>query len=85
MNEYTMKMNSIINFTRDFITYYSLVDGEFVYNKILDIDEKTSIYVEDYNRTYTYKEFLMNLGIIREDTKKDENNVKDENTVKNNK
>ena len=84
MNEYAMKMNSIINFTKDFITYYSLVDGEFVYNKILDIDEKSSIYVEDYNRTYTYKEFLMNLGIIREDTKKNENTSKDENTVKNN-
>ena len=46
--------------------------------------EKSSIYVEDYNRTYTYKEFLMNLGIIREDTKKNENTSKDENTVKNN-
>ena len=93
-NEYTIKMNSIINFTRDFITYYSLQNDEFVYNKILDIDENSTLTVEDYNRTYTYKEFLMNLGIIKEETKNEQeetqNNTveepkenKKENTTKN--
>ena len=79
LNEYTIKMNSIINFTRDFITYYSLQNDEFVYNKILDIDENSTLTVEDYNRTYTYKEFLMNLGIIKEETNNTNNN--EENTT----
>ena len=30
-NEYTLKMNSIINFTSDFITYYSLENDQFRY------------------------------------------------------
>ena len=78
-NEYTIKMNSIINFTKDFITYYSLKNDEFVYNKILDIDENSSVIIEDYNRTYTYKEFLMNLGIIKEENNnKNDNNQKEE-------
>ena len=92
INEYTIKMNSIINFTRDFITYYSLKDNEFVYDKILDADENSTITFEDYNRTYTYKEFLMNLGIIREETNSNENTnntaeneVKNENKVEENK
>lgn len=81
LNEYTIKMNSIINFTRDFITYYSLENDEFVYNKILDVDENSSISVEDYNRKYSYKEFLMNLGIIKEETNNQEENKTEENKV----
>lgn len=89
-NEYIIKMNGIINFTKDFITYYSLNNDEFVYNKILDIDENSVVTVEDYNRIYTYKEFLMNLGIIRENTNTSnekneiEENEKEENTTKEN-
>ena len=81
-NEYTIKMNSIINFTREFITFYSLKDGEFVYDKILDVDETSTVTIEDYNRKYTYKEFLMNLGIIKEETKNTETN--EENQTENN-
>lgn len=73
-NEYTIKMNSIINFTSDIITYYSLKDGEFIYNKILDIDNNSQVTIEDYNKTYTYKNFLKNLGIIKEGNKVTSNN-----------
>lgn len=76
LNEYTIKMNSIINFTKEFITFYSLKNDEFVYDKILDVDENSSVIIEDYNRKYTYKEFLMNLGIIKEETNNNENNNK---------
>ena len=77
LNEYTIKMNSIINFTREFITFYTLKNDEFVYDKILDVDESSTITIEDYKRTYTYKEFLMNLGIIREET----NNNQEQNNI----
>ena len=91
-NEYTLKMNSIINFTSDFITYYSLENDQFVYNKILDIDENSIITVADYNKKYTYKEFIMNLGIIKEETntsdknptvKEEKNTTKEQNTITN--
>ena len=84
LNEYTIKMNSIINFTREFITFYTLKNDEFVYDKILDVDESSTIRIEDYNRTYTYKEFLMNLGIIREETNnnQEQNNNTTENETK---
>ena len=78
LNEYTIKMNSIINFTKDFITYYSLQNDEFVYNKILDIDENSNLIIEDYGKNYTYKEFLMNLGIIKEDNNIENNNKTEE-------
>lgn len=80
LNEYTIKMNSIINFTREFITFYTLKNDEFVYDKILDVDESSTITIEDYKRTYTYKEFLTNLGIIREETN---NNQEQNNTTEN--
>lgn len=80
LNEYTIKMNSIINFTREFITFYTLKNDEFVYDKILDVDESSTVTIEDYKRTYTYKEFLMNLGIIREETN---NNQEQNNTTEN--
>ena len=84
LNECTIPMNSIINFTREFITFYSLKNDEFIYNKILDADENSVITIEDYNRTYTYKEFLMNLGIMKEETNNNQNanNTTEENTVK---
>lgn len=66
LNEYTIPMNSIINFTSSFITYYSLNNDEFVYNKILDIDENTTVTINDYNKQYTYREFLLGLKIIQE-------------------
>ena len=82
-NEYTIKMNSIINFTSDFITYYSLENGEFIYNKILDVDNNSQVTIADYNKTSTYKDFLKNLGITKEENKtgsKDKNkNKKEEN------
>ncbi|MFR2197246.1 MAG: hypothetical protein ACLS5Y_06850 [Clostridia bacterium] len=78
LNEYKINMNSIINFTSDFITYYSLNNDQFVYHKILDVDENSIITVDDYNRKYTYKDFLINLGITKEKTPSSEKTTKEE-------
>ena len=86
--EYKIPMNSIMNITNKFITYYSLNGDYFVYNKILDVDDNSQVIIEDYNKQYTYKELLIALGIIRaevppkeiikEDTTKDNKEDKDE-------
>ena len=71
-NEYKIPMNSIINFTDKFITYYTLDGDYFVYGKIIDIDYESRVIIEDYNKNYTYKELLIALGIIRPDLEKKE-------------
>lgn len=85
LNEYKINMNSIINFTSDFISYYSLENDQFIYHKILDIDEDAIITVEDYNRNYTYKDFLTHLGIIKEKKQEQENNIQTESNEENKK
>lgn len=65
--EYKIPMNSIMNITNKFITYYSLNGDYFVYNKILDIDNNSQVIIEDFNKQYTYKELLIALGIVRAD------------------
>lgn len=83
-NEYTIPMNSIINFTNSFITYYTLKNDEFVYNKVIDIDENSVIKIEDYNKEYTYKQFLIGLKIIKESKpREDKNNNVEANTETN--
>lgn len=88
-NDYTIPMNSIINFTSSFVTWYSLEDDEFVYGKAIDVDENTKITIEDYGKEYTYKQFLIGLKIVKDNTKKPEaeieknEEVKKENTEKN--
>ena len=91
-NKYKIKNNSIINFTDKFITYYTLKDGKFIYGKILDVDLNSKVIVKDYNRDYSYKQFLIGLDIIpillvgyiiRDDTKnKQEENETKENKIK---
>ena len=83
--KYTIKMNSVINFTKGFITYYTLEDGKFVYGKILDIDEASIVKIDDYNCKYTYKELMVALGIMKEETKIPEENIIEENKVEENK
>lgn len=65
INKYKIPLNSIVNFSNDFISYYNLKGDEFVYNKISDIDENSIIYINDYNMSCTYKEFLVGLNIIK--------------------
>lgn len=74
-NKYKIKMNSIINFTDEFITYYTLEDGKFVYNKILDIDMNSLIKMKELKKEYNYKEFLLGLGIIQEEKEDQEENI----------
>lgn len=87
-NKYTIKMNSIMNITDEFITYYTLKDGKFVYGKILDLDFESKVKIKDYNKEYTYEEFLIGLEIIRpkeeSEDKKEENEVKVEKVEKEN-
>ncbi len=82
--KYTIKMNSVINFTKGFITYYTLEDGKFVYGKILDIDEASIIKINDFNCKYTYKELMIALGIMKEEIKTPEENTVEENKVEEN-
>lgn len=84
-NKYTIKMNSVINFTKGFITYYTLEDGKFVYGKILDIDETSIIEIADFNCKYTYKKLMIAFGIMKEEVKIPEENTVEENKVEENK
>jgi len=79
-NKYKIKMNSIINFNEDFITYYTLEDGNFVYSKILDIDMNSEITIKEYNKEYIYKDFLKGLGFVIKD-KETENSEIEENAT----
>ena len=83
-NKYTIKMNSVINFTKGFITYYTLEDGKFVYGKILDIDESSTVEVSDFKCKYTYKQLMIALGVMKEEVKNSEENTINENKVEEN-
>lgn len=80
-NKYTIGINSIINFADNYITYYTLKDGKFNYGKILDVDLTSNLEIEYFKRTYTYKEFLLGLNIIKEQIPKEEDTSKEENKI----
>ena len=75
-NEYVIPINSLINISEDFITYYTLKNEMFIYNKILDLDEDSLVKIEDYNFNYKYKDFLIGLKIIKDNTSDEEKTVK---------
>ena len=85
-NEYDISLNSIINFSNEFVTYYSLKGEDFIYSKIIDIDDNSKIIIEDYNFECTYKEFLVGLNILQVSKKQEtqeDNSIKiEENKVK---
>lgn len=77
-NNYTINKNSIINFTKDFITYYTLNDDKFVYNKIIDIDYNSDVKIKNTDIDVNYKEFLTKLNIIKAEEKNENNVVENE-------
>ena len=94
-NTYTIPENSIINFTEEYITYYQMEDDVFKYESIVDINYDSKVIIEELENIYDfekgeidsksqsteykYKEFLLKLNIIKEDSKiKDKDEVKEE-------
>lgn len=67
-NNYEIPLNSIVNFSDKFITYYSLDEDEFVYNKIIDIDDESEVLIPDFKKKYTYNDFLIGLNLRIEET-----------------
>lgn len=94
-NTYTIPTNSIICFNEQYIAYYQLINGVFKYKAIIDLDLKSTIEIKtsDYRRNvedkkmeivseikeYTYKEFLTNLGLIRETIRRDDSKNEEKN------
>lgn len=62
---YEIPINSMIYFGEEFIAYYEIEGNLLKYNKIADID-KMSIVEFDEN-TYTYEEFLIKLGLQKQE------------------
>lgn len=81
-NTYVIPTNSIISFTEDYIAYYRLENGIFIYKAIVDVQESSIVTLElkEYTRNaekeemtsnsiqkqYSYKEFLKNLNLIKD-------------------
>ena len=70
LNQYTIPMNTIINFTENNITMYQIEGEYFVHSKIADIDNDSIVSIN--NDTYTYREFLIKIGKIREKITREE-------------
>lgn len=68
-NEYKIKMNSIINFSENYISMFSPNSKNMEYTKISDIDNNSIIYINE--KEYTYEDFLTRLNNLP----KHENNV----------
>ncbi len=77
--EYKIGINSIINFDEEYVSYYTLENGEFVYRNILDIEDISEIYIADFNEKYTYKDLLIGLEIIHDDST--DSNDSSDNTI----
>lgn len=81
-NTYTIPENSIINFKEDYITFYHMENEVFKYESIIDVDSDSKIIFESVENNfdfengkietskketkYSYKNFLLNLNIIRD-------------------
>ena len=77
LNDYVIPMNSIINFTKDYITYYSLENGNFIYYRIMDVDVESLVLIEKADLKTTYEKFLTNLKVISKkvETKQEEEKI----------
>ncbi len=62
VNEYEIKLNSIINFSEDYIALFQPNKSKLEYHRIDDIDNKTEITIN--NIKYSYKEFIEKLNSI---------------------
>ena len=81
-NEYVIPVNSIIAFTENSIRYYSVNNNVLVFNQINDIDNNSN--VEIVENSYTYEELLTRLGILQEESNKQENSNSQKNIIEEN-
>jgi hypothetical protein len=63
-NEYKIGINSVIRFAEEDIRYYQPNTDTFEYFKIEDIDLSSDTTIND--NKYSYKDLLLNLGIIKQ-------------------
>ena len=70
-NNYEIKANSFLIFEENEIRYYSLQNGDFKYHVIQDVDNDSSVLVN--NKEFTYEELRILLELIsaKEDEKED--------------
>ena len=60
-------LNSFINFSSNSLNYYYMANDEYVYVNYPVIDSKDKVILEDFKGTY--KQLLINLSVIQDDTK----------------
>ena len=69
--EYEIPSYSIIYFTENHITYYTIEGEKLIYHNILEIDKTSQITIqkitEEKNIEISYEELLLKLGIIQEE------------------
>ncbi len=78
----TIPVNSFIRFNEKSINYYYLINDKFIYESLPIIDSNDKVTIGDFEGTYN--KFLINMGIIRDPSKNDENITGDENGTGNN-
>ena len=69
--EYEIPTYSILYFTENHITYYTIEGERLIYHNILEIDKTSQITIqkvtEEENMEISYEELLLKLGIIQEE------------------
>lgn len=78
-NEYTIPVNSIVAFNENTIRYYSVNNNILVFNEINDVDSDSDVQMVE--KSYTYEELLINLGILQKQPTNTENNETQPNII----
>lgn len=83
-NKYNIPLNSVIYFSKDYITYYEISGEKLKFKKIQDIDDISKIKIDD--DIYSYKDFLIKMKIeeLQEIEEQPEEEINtEENLIKN--
>ena len=78
-NEYTIPVNSIVAFNENTIRYYSVNNNILVFNEINDVDSDSDVQMVE--KSYTYEELLINLGILQKQPTNTENDETQPNII----
>ncbi len=79
LNQYTIPLNSIINFKKDYIIYYEPNEHKLEYKKIDDIDFYSEIEIN--GETMSYYEFLIKMNIVKVEEENDTESNEEANIV----
>ena len=86
--EYEIPTYSILYFTENHITYYTIEGEKLIYHNILEIDKTSQITIqkvtEENNIEISYEELLLKLGIMQEEVNILPEQEKEENVVNTN-